>query len=547
MTEPSTSERDDLLVATGALSTGESVTGDVDAVRRPPSTAHGFLAVVRKGWRQLTTMRTALLLLFLLALAAIPGSLFPQRGVQTAAVNQFYDDHPGLAPVLDRIGMFDVFGSTWFYTLYALLAVSLVGCLIPRIRLHARSALARPPRPPRHFERLPASTTFTTSASPDDAISAAHALLRSRRWRTDRSTTVDGSPAVAAEKGYLRETGNLVFHVSLLVLLAAVALGALLGYKGIFAVVEGRSFTNTATLYDDLSWGQWVNEGELTPFTVRLDDFRARYLPNGQPAEFHADVQWAPRPGAASRSRDIQVNHPLKVGGAKVYLLGSGFAPRFVVRDKAGKVVYDDYVPFLPQKNANQLSVGLLKVPYGLPYDVGMRAAFFPTFATTPGGAPYSSWPEAKVPVLTYELSTGDLDLARPQTVYQMYEDRMTKAGEGVLFPGRSVALPGGGSVTFADFREYAVFQTTRDPGTRTAFAACVAGLLGLIASLFVRRRRVWVRASPGDGGTVVSVGGLARHDTGRFQGEFAALTRDLSGRIGPDRSDTAAPSREEQ
>jgi cytochrome c biogenesis protein len=544
MTEPTTSERDDLLAATEALSTAESVTGDVDEVRRPPVSARGFLAVLRKGWRQLTTMRTALLLLFLLALAAVPGSLFPQRGIQSPAVDRFYADHTRLAPVLDRLGMFDVFGSTWFYTLYALLAVSLVGCLIPRIRLHARSSVARPPRPPRHFDHLPASTTFETSSSPDDAIAAAHSLLRSRRWRTDRSTTAGGSPAVAAEKGYLRETGNLVFHVSLLVLLASVALGALLGYKGVFAVIEGQSFTNTwgTLLYDDFTPGQWVGPGDIPPFTVKLDDFRARYLPSGEPAEFHADVHWAPRVGARTRHRDIQVNHPLKVGGAKVYLLGSGFAPHFVVRDKAGTVVYDDYVPFLPQKNANQLSAGLLKVPYGLPYDVGMRAAFFPTFATTAGGAPYSSWPEAKVPVLTYELSTGDLDLARPQTVYQMYEEKMTKVGDGVLFPGRSIALPGGASLTFADFREYAVFQTTRNPGTRPAFAACVAGLLGLIASLFVRRRRVWVRATPSAGGTVVAVGGLSRHDTGRFQGEFATLARDLSARVS-----TPAPTNEEQ
>lgn len=529
-------------VATSALSTAESVVGDVDEVVIRRATGRGVPGLLRKGWRQLTTMRTALLLLFLLALAAIPGSLFPQRGVNTPRVDVYYRDHPGAAPILDRLGLFDVFGSTWFYTLYALLAVSLVGCLIPRLKLHAKSSIARPPAPPRHFDRLPSSSQFFSDATAADVIDAAHRLLRSRRWRTDRRTAADGSSAVAAEKGYLRETGNLVFHVSLLVLLAAVAVGALLGYTGIFAVVEGqRSFTNTVTAYDTYSLGRWVDPSSFSPFTVRLDDFRASYLPNNQPSDFHADVTWSRTVGGTPRRQDIRVNHPLGVGGAKVYLLGSGFAPRFVVRAKDGTVVSDEYVRFLPQQNANQYSTGVLKVPNGLPYDVGLRAAFVPTVAFSPQG-PYSSSPEAKAPVLFYQLFTGDLRLTRAQSVFDFDETGMTPGAEGVLLPGQRIELPGGGSITWDGFRDYAVFQTTRNPGTRTAFWACVLGLLGMIASLFVRRRRIWVRAAPSAGGTVVTVGGLARHDAERFRIEFAALTEELSGRVAGRDIEPAAP-----
>ena len=85
-------------------------------------------------WRQLTSMRTALLLLLLLAVATIPGSLFPQRGVDLAAVNAYLRDNPGSGEWLDRLGLFDVYASPWFAAVYLLLFVSLLGCIVPRAR-----------------------------------------------------------------------------------------------------------------------------------------------------------------------------------------------------------------------------------------------------------------------------------------------------------------------------------------------------------------------------------------------------------------------------
>src|SRR5687767_9846972 len=61
---------------------------------RPP--ALGPIELLRWAWRQLTSMRIALILLFLLALAAIPGSLIPQRTVDPVAVSRFAREHPEL-------------------------------------------------------------------------------------------------------------------------------------------------------------------------------------------------------------------------------------------------------------------------------------------------------------------------------------------------------------------------------------------------------------------------------------------------------------------
>ena len=51
------------------------------------------------------------------------------------------------------------------------------------------------------------------------------------------------------------------------------------------------------------------------------------------------------------------------------------------------------------------------------------------------------------------------------------------------------------------------------DPGKVLALGGAVAALAGLIASLMIHRRRVFVRVRPEGRRTVVSIGGLAKGD----------------------------------
>lgn len=92
----------------------------------------------------MTSMRVALILLFALAVASVPGSIFPQRGADPIAVNRYFEQNPALAPWLDRLSMFDVYAAPWFAAIYLLLCISLAGCILPRTIDHVR-ALRRPP------------------------------------------------------------------------------------------------------------------------------------------------------------------------------------------------------------------------------------------------------------------------------------------------------------------------------------------------------------------------------------------------------------------
>ena len=96
----------------------------------------GLVGWLRFVWRQLTSMRTALFLLLLLAVGAVPGSIWPQRSIDSARTADYIAQHQTLGPWLDRLGFFEVYASPWFAAIYLLLFISLVGCVLPRTKVH---------------------------------------------------------------------------------------------------------------------------------------------------------------------------------------------------------------------------------------------------------------------------------------------------------------------------------------------------------------------------------------------------------------------------
>ncbi len=164
------------MTGTGVAEAGQQAAPGTDAPQ--PSPAYGAAGWLRWGWRQLTSMRTALILLFLLAVASVPGSLLPQQGIDPAAVQQYYVSHPGLAPWLARLSLFNVFAAPWFAAIYLLLFLSLAGCVVPRAYRLARSARALPPPAPRNVARMPQSVRHETGQDPAAALVAAVAVLQ---------------------------------------------------------------------------------------------------------------------------------------------------------------------------------------------------------------------------------------------------------------------------------------------------------------------------------------------------------------------------------
>jgi cytochrome c biogenesis protein len=500
-------------------------------------------------------MRVALILLFLLAVAAIPGSVVPQREVNPLAVADFRDRNPALAQWYDRLGLFDVYSTPWFAAIYLALIVSLVGCIVPRSIQHWRASRADPPPAPRRLSRMPAYRRFEVDAAPADVLAGARELLRARRFRVAVGGPADAprppseSDSLAAEAGQLRETGNLVFHLAVVVVLVAVAVGGLFGYRATVIVPAGSGFANSVIQYDGLSSGALFNAGDLPPFSLELDGFDMEFVEDGAqlraPEDFEATVRFTPEPGAEQQTRTIRVNEPLEVDGTLVHILNPGYAPVITVRDAEGAVLAQGPVPFLPQDNSFT-STGVRKVPVGsdagLGEDLGIEGVFLPTALLDENG-PRSIFPEPRNPALFFTAYHGDLGLddGQPQSVYQLDTDAMEqfRAEDGepfraALSVGETAILPDGyGSVTFDGHVNWVNFQVSRNAGKEYILAGALLALGGLLLSLYVQRRRVWVRAAGTmGGGTVVEVAGLQRSERSDLQAEVDGVADELHRRL---------------
>jgi cytochrome c biogenesis protein len=518
----------------------------IDSVPVDPSISQPKLGVVgylRFFWRQLTSMRTALFLLLLLAFAAIPGSLVAQRSSDPNGVIQYKVDHPDLYPVLDSLQVFNTYTSIWFSSIYLLLFVSLIGCIIPRSIHHYRALRARPPKTPARLKRLAGYQQADVETDAASAIDTARAHLKKLGYRTElyptpATGTGGASYSVSAERGYLRETGNLVFHTALVGILVSVAIGGSFGYSGQRVVVEGQKFVNVLGDYDSFNPGRFFESDVLEPYRISLDKFEATYeLKNvdaiGQATDYSAHVTTTTPDGTDSKA-NIKVNEPLAIGGTDVFLLGNGYAPTVVIRDPEGNVVWTDSTPFLPQ-DAHLTSLGVMKIPDGLSEQLGLVGFFYPTAAKLPSGALTSGFPELLDPLLTLRAYTGDLglDAGVPKSVYQLVTDGMTPIAGGdaptpalELKMGETVDLPNGlGTIELTDVKRFVSLDIHRDPSQVWVLTFAILILAGLFTGLFIPRRRVWVKATEKpDGRVTLEYAGLARGEDPRLEAAVADI-----------------------
>ncbi|WP_407107382.1 cytochrome c biogenesis protein ResB [Rhodococcus aetherivorans] len=519
-------------------------------------------AFVRNTWRGLTSMRTALVLLFLLALAAIPGALLPQRNLNAGKVDEYIAARPTLGPLLDRLELFDVFGSFWFTAIYVLLFVSLIGCILPRCTEYYRALRTRPVPAPRNLSRLPHHLETTVDASPEEVLARVRGQLRG--WRIAErgvETTAgrgarDGELTLAAEKGYLREAGNLLFHLALVGLLAAVAVGKLFGYEGQrILVANGEEFcTSSPAAFDSFRAGNTLDGTGLTPMCIRVKDFSADYLDNGQAEMFTSNIDYQAGADLATntwRDAQLRVNHPLRVGSDRVYLQGHGFAPSFTVTWPDGET-RTETLQWRPDDATTFLSSGAMRFdpPGGMYPDpderrrnqIAIEGLFAPT-AVFHGNLLSSGYPALTDPAVAIDIYKGDtgLDTGTPQSLFSLNgelinQGRLVKQDRVNLFAGESVTLPDGTQIRFDGATDFVNLQVSHDPAQTWVLVSAITMMVGLLVSLLIKRRRIWVRAYPagtvadGERRTVVELGGLARTDQAGWGDEFERLTGRLLG-----------------
>ncbi|SDR10926.1 cytochrome c biogenesis protein ResB [Actinopolyspora saharensis] len=516
------------------------------------------LSFLRNTWRGLTSMRTALVLLFLLALAALPGALLPQWSLNEDNVREFSDNYPTLAKVLDAVGAFNVFSSVWFAAIYVLLFVSLIGCLLPRSVHYLRQLRARPVRTPRNLARMPHHASGTVDRSAEEMTAVVRRRLR--RWRTEEATEADGSRTISAERGYLREAGNLVFHFALVGLLITVAGGQLMRYEGQVVVqADGSSFCNSGTYnYDSFQAGPTVDGTSLSEFCLRVKDFDVRYLASGQPNNFHADIEYQSGEALETgnwKPHHLEVNNPLRTAGDRVYLTGNGYTPVFTVTFPDGQQ-RTKKTQWKPVNTGTMLSQGATKFDRpDMPDEqrrhqnqLAIRGLFAPT-AQLNGKVLSSSFPALNDPMVAVDVLKGKLGFAtgESQSIFNVNQElidsgQLERVDRQNLAVGDSVRLEDGTTIRFDGVQRWVNLQVSHNPFQQYVLVFALTVVVGLGASLSIKRRRIWVRITPAgagtgtteadaeesDGNTSVEIGGLARTDQAGYGEEFTRIVEEL-------------------
>lgn len=518
-------------------------------------------------WHWLTSMRTALVLLFLLALVAVPGALLPQREVSQSRVDEYIAANPTMGRIYDALDLFNVFGSPLFVALLTLLIVSLIGCIIPRSIDHYRAYRATPTRAPKYLHRMPFHAEGEVEASLDDVDKQVREVLR--RWRVAEYSPEEdraGVFSLSAERGYARELANLVFHIAIVALISVFALGRMVFYEGQVIVVtnsesefavpveQSREFCNTSPAnFDTFRAGPLFDGTGLTPFCFISHDFTASYLPNGQADSFSSAISYAAGDDIASSTLGwedytLRVNHPLRIHGDRVYLQGHGFAPQLTLTWPNGES-RTQMIQYQPTDLTFFLSSGVMRFdpPAGMypdlaerrQHQIAIEGIFAPTAAWVgPNGDMLrSSFPEMNDPAVSLDIYVGDagLDTGRPQNIFALDQSliasgQLQRAERVQLAAGEEVKVQLGAdaadyvTVRFDGAAEFANYQISRDPTQAWALGATVLLLGSLVGSLVIKRRRVWVRLRPrpdGAPGTLVEIAGLARTDRAGWGGEF--------------------------
>lgn len=526
-----------------------------------------IVSYLRKAWHWLTSMRTALALLFLLALAAIPGSLLPQRDLNESNVTDFVESHGKVAEIYDKLQLFDVFSSIWFQAIFILLVISLVGCIIPRSWEHYKAWKTPPTRAPKYLDKMPLHAEGHSEHSPEEIEEATRKLLK--KWRVSETSAENdraGLKSFSAERGYARELCNLIFHVALVAILVTMAAGRMVNYEGQVIVVtesgsqgkeasleQSTEFCNTSTSnYDSFRAGSLFDGTGLHPFCFVAHDFTADYLDNGQAEMFTSNVSYAEGDDiytdhSSWKDYELSVNHPLRLSHNRVYLQGHGYAPTVTVEWPNGEK-RTQTIQFRPDDMVRFLSSGVMRFdpPAGMYPDlferrqnqIAIQGLFAPTaqWSGENGQLLTSAYPGLTDPALAIDIYRGDagLDTGTAQSIFDLdsslvHSGQLQKIDRVNLSQNESVTLDDGTKVTFNGASQFANYQISYDPFQKWVLVSALLMLVSLVGSLVIKRRRIWVRISPAaDGGTDIQMGGLARTDRAGWSEEFYAVHRAL-------------------
>lgn len=493
----------------------------------------------RRLWRLLTSVRFALLLIGLLALASLAGLLIPQLPSQMqgnpAASSAWLEFQRGrfglLTTPMDRLGLFNIFRSIWFAATLALLVASICVCTAGRLPPVWRNVFRPQTRvPDEYLERDQASVTFPAPEVP----SLVRALGR-RRFRV--ATRVEGGATyLFADRFPWAQLATFVSHLALILFVTG-------GFVTVMTARDRQIF---------------IAEGTTTPvfaitdrdhMQVYVEKAIARFDASGFPRDYRTELVIY-RGGREAARGVTTVNNPLAYGGYRFHqsayfpdgavlrvrevasgrlvydetlaLQGSAPAPRVVLRNRAGDVLLNDAIvptDFLQgvvgatislPGVSRRLWLGAREAPAGagwqlvvfeLDTEAGVRTVLGEGEPADLGGLSLTFAGVTALPSTAVQGLPG----AEQGAVAELSDGTQAEVLTVSPVQGRALALSPGQPVVLGDFeysfggrRAFAGITVRRDPGSTFIWVATGLLLLGLALTFYTPRRRLWGKIQDG-------------------------------------------------
>ncbi|KAF0156338.1 MAG: cytochrome c bioproteinis protein [Syntrophaceae bacterium] len=451
-------------------------------------------------WSFFSSVRLAIVLLSLLAFFALIGTLVPQR---EAAGELAAHLSPGLFSFLQKLQIFDLYHSVWFFLLMALLAVSIIICSLDRLPMVWRRFRMRPePQNENAFKDLTEESAFLSKSDVSKAADIAALLLKKKYRNFARADEAD-SVFLCAQKGRFSSFGVYIVHLSLLILIAGALIGSVFGIEAYVNITEGET----------VSVVNLRNGKQALPlrFSVRCDKFTVEFYKTGAPKTFQSDLTFL-KDNKVAHSGKLLVNHPIEFEGFRFYQSSYGAAP-------GGKAT----LALLRSDGRRDV----INVGQGYAFDLPGKEGTFQVLRVEENlmkmGPAIKVAVQSKKEEVTFWVfqQIDEIKQANPEIIQQ------TPVFNPGLFRPYTFVLLG------LEEKYYTGLQVSRDPGTPVVATAALLLIGGLLIILFSYARQIWIRIDREKDQVHIRVAGRSYKNQAGLQKEVRYLIAELKDNLG--------------
>ncbi len=466
-------------------------------------------------WSFFSSMKTAIVLLLLLAATSIAGTVVEQNQPE-----QFYiQNYTGWKHVLVvKLDLVDVYHSTWFVALLVLVGANLTVCSINRFgTAWRRTFQPKVETNPEQVSRLPKSEKLTFGGSVEDAAGKVVAALRSRSYRVSKATQGENISLHAA-KGRVSIWAPYLTHLSILVIFGGAIFGSMLGFEGYTTITEGK---DTSGYYP-----KGEHEKKDMGFRVALRKFTIEHDEMHRATAYKSDLRVYEGDKLVAQ-KIIDVNHPLTHKGIAFFQSSYGLVG-FVLKITSpdghqAQVPFDLSTQPGPQGNLYVISG---EQPWKLVELCDKKLAIFPhSDGHTPAFAPdYVGGEHVNASSMPINPAVNIMINDR----FPEYKGLEAWTRLGWVTLSKSADYKGY-TVTLENVVDYTGLQVSRNPGLPIIYAGFALMTFGVFVAFYLNYKVVRVSICQSKSGATVVLGATSRGESDVFEKDFNRL-RDALG-----------------